>query len=42
LEVKGVSMSAVEEASWGTVTKIQLPSGAELGLYQPKHASPPA
>jgi catechol 2,3-dioxygenase-like lactoylglutathione lyase family enzyme len=42
LEVKGVSMSAVEEASWGTVTKIQLPSGGELGLYQPKHASPPA
>ena len=25
---------------WGRVTKIVLPSGARLGLYEPRHASP--
>lgn len=34
---RGVVCSAVEEAQWGSVTKIRLPGGAELGLYQPKH-----
>jgi catechol 2,3-dioxygenase-like lactoylglutathione lyase family enzyme len=34
---RGVTCSAVEEARWGSITKISLPSGAEVGLYQPKH-----
>jgi hypothetical protein len=34
---KGVSCSEVEEARWGSVTKIRLPGGGEVGLYQPKH-----
>jgi hypothetical protein len=34
---RGVTCSAVEEARWGSITKITLPSGAEVGLYQPKH-----
>jgi len=37
LETKGVRCSEVEEAPWGSVTKIKLPGGGELGLYQPKH-----
>jgi catechol 2,3-dioxygenase-like lactoylglutathione lyase family enzyme len=37
LEARGVRTSPVEEARWGSITKIQLPSGAELGLYQPRH-----
>jgi hypothetical protein len=37
---KGVRCSDVEEARWGSVTKIQLPGGGEVGLYQPKHPSP--
>jgi hypothetical protein len=37
LEAKGVHCSDVEEARWGSITKIQLPSGGEVGLYQPKH-----
>lgn len=40
LEGKGVRCSPVEEAGWGSVTKIRLPSGAEMGLYQPQHPSP--
>lgn len=34
---RGVVCSEVEEARWGSVTKIRLPGGGELGLYQPKH-----
>jgi catechol 2,3-dioxygenase-like lactoylglutathione lyase family enzyme len=39
LAAKGVTCSQVEEARWGSVTKISLPGGAEVGLYQPKHPS---
>lgn len=37
LTAKGVRTSEVEEARWGSVTKIQLPGGGRIGLYQPKH-----
>jgi catechol 2,3-dioxygenase-like lactoylglutathione lyase family enzyme len=37
---KGVRCSEVQEARWGSVTKIQLPSGGEVSLYQPRHPSP--
>jgi catechol 2,3-dioxygenase-like lactoylglutathione lyase family enzyme len=37
---KGIRCSEVEEARWGTVTRIRLPGGSEVGLYQPTHPSP--
>lgn len=37
LAKKGVECSKVEEARWGSITKISLPSGGHVGLYQPKH-----
>jgi hypothetical protein len=37
LEDRGVQCSAVEEARWGSVTKIRLPGGGEVGLYEPRH-----
>ena len=37
LRKKGARCSDVEEARWGSVTKIRLPGGGEVGLYQPKH-----
>jgi len=37
LTAQGVACSKVEEARWGSVTKIRLPGGGELGLYQPRH-----
>jgi len=40
LKKKGVRCSEVQEARWGSITKIQLPGGGEAGLYQPKHPSP--
>ena len=37
LEAKHVSCTAVTKERWGIRTTIQLPSGGELGLYQPTH-----
>jgi catechol 2,3-dioxygenase-like lactoylglutathione lyase family enzyme len=37
LTEKGVTCSAVHEERWGSITKIRLPGGGEIGLYQPKH-----
>lgn len=37
LEAKNVVCSALEEASWGIKTTLRLPSGGEIGLYQPTH-----
>jgi catechol 2,3-dioxygenase-like lactoylglutathione lyase family enzyme len=37
LAKKGVECSKIEEARWGSVTKMRLPSGGKVGLYQPKH-----
>lgn len=40
LRAKGVGCSKVIEEDWGSVTKIPLPGGGEIGLYQPKHPRP--
>jgi catechol 2,3-dioxygenase-like lactoylglutathione lyase family enzyme len=37
LAKKGVTCSEVQEARWGSITKMQLRGGGEVGLYQPKH-----
>ena len=37
LQAKKVKFSPIEEPRWGTVTTFRLPSGASIGLYQPKH-----
>jgi catechol 2,3-dioxygenase-like lactoylglutathione lyase family enzyme len=39
LKAKNVKCTEVEKAPWGTVTKICLPSGGSIGLYQPRHAT---
>jgi len=40
LREKGVACSEVDEQRWGSITKIRLPGGGEVGLYQPKHPRP--
>lgn len=37
LEAKNVRCAPITEARWGMSTAIQLPSGGEIGLYQPTH-----
>jgi catechol 2,3-dioxygenase-like lactoylglutathione lyase family enzyme len=34
---KGVECSEVHKERWGSITKIRLPGGGEVGLYQPAH-----
>lgn len=37
LAQKSVVCSGVQEERWGSITKIRLPGGGSIGLYQPKH-----
>lgn len=37
LEARRVTCTAITEEAWGIKTTIRLPSGGELGLYQPSH-----
>jgi catechol 2,3-dioxygenase-like lactoylglutathione lyase family enzyme len=37
LERKKASFAPVQDTQWGIVTTFALPSGAKIGLYQPKH-----
>ena len=37
LAARGVTTTPVEEARWGSITKLTLPGGGTIGLYEPKH-----
>lgn len=34
------AITTVADRGWGLVTRLRLPGGDEIGLYQPKHPSP--
>jgi catechol 2,3-dioxygenase-like lactoylglutathione lyase family enzyme len=38
LAKKNVQFAQIQEARWGSIVKMKLPGGGDLGLYQPKHA----
>lgn len=40
LRAKGVELEEIVEARWGSITKLRLPGGGVVGLYQPKHPRP--
>ena len=37
---KGVKCTDLVEERWGSITKVSLPGGGKIGLYQPKHPRP--
>ena len=37
LQAQGITLGEVSEQRWGRLTSISLPSGAEIGLYEPRH-----
>ena len=42
LEAKGVEFAGpVEDVGWGLLTAMKVPGGDELGLYEPRHPTPP-
>jgi hypothetical protein len=36
----GIATAPIHEERWGLLTHVQLPSGSQLGIYQPLHPSP--
>ncbi len=42
MKERGIASSPVQDASWGLITRLTLPGGGKLGIYQPRHARPEA
>ena len=40
LTARGIACDPFSTPSWGKLTRIHLPGGGSLGLYQPRHARP--
>jgi catechol 2,3-dioxygenase-like lactoylglutathione lyase family enzyme len=40
LHKAGVACDAVSQQAWGRLTRLKLPGGGTLGLYQPRHERP--
>jgi len=41
LQAKGVEFTKpIQDAGFGLMTSLRIPGGSELGIYEPKHASP--
>src|SRR5690606_29916327 len=38
---KGRTVSEIKDQPWGRLVSIVLPSGSRMGVYEPRHASPP-
>ncbi len=36
----GIVTSLVKDEGWGLLTKVALPGGGKLGVYEPRHARP--
>jgi hypothetical protein len=37
MKEKKVECSPLDEQRWGSITRLTLPGGGKLGIYQPKH-----
>jgi hypothetical protein len=40
LTMLGIECSTIEEQRWGLLTRLKLPGGGQIGVYQPRHARP--
>jgi catechol 2,3-dioxygenase-like lactoylglutathione lyase family enzyme len=41
METHGVACDPVHDERWGRLTRVTMPSGAPLRVYEPRHARPP-
>ena len=41
MKAHGVEASRPSQQGWGVLTQVKLPGGGKLGIYQPRHPSPP-
>jgi catechol 2,3-dioxygenase-like lactoylglutathione lyase family enzyme len=42
LAKRGVKCAPVQDVGWGRLTRMPLPGGGRIGVYEPRHARPPA
>jgi hypothetical protein len=42
MKKRRVACTPVEQQSWGLLTRLTLPGGGKLGIYEPRHARPKA
>ena len=42
MKAKNVECSDLHQQPWGMLVQIRLPGGGKVGVYQPRHARPPA
>ena len=42
MAIREIACSAVQDQGWGLVTRLTMPGGGSLGVYQPKHKRPQA
>src|SRR5689334_9157265 len=40
MRMHGIAMDNVSDQGWGLLSKIKLPGGGSLGVYQPRHERP--
>ena len=42
LKEREIACDPIHNLGWGLITQVALPGGGKLGIYQPRHARPPA
>ncbi len=42
MKARDVGCDAIEEQPWGRLSRVPLPGGGKIGVYQPHHERPPA
>jgi uncharacterized protein (TIGR02246 family) len=42
MSARGIVCAPVSDQRWGRLTRVTLPGGGALGVYEPRHARPPA
>ena len=40
MKAKGIACGPVDDQGWGLLSRLTLPGGGKLGVYQPRHARP--
>lgn len=40
MKAKGIACGPVDDQGWGLLSRLTLPGGGTLGVYQPRHARP--
>ncbi len=40
MQNRGVACGAIQSMGWGRLTRVTLPGGGTLGIYEPRHARP--